>query len=370
MIARAMTVCLILAGSALSQPATPPQPVPPTAPTEAHFTLARGPFKSATADVTLHDAARDKDLELRLRVPLASPEHPMPAEGWPLVVFSHGAGGSRDAFPDLLDFWASHGYASVAPTHSDSIQARKKKGEVNPSELFTPAGRQKLVRDVSLTDRVADCVFILDHLAELSTASERTKGPALKADPTRFAVAGHSAGAFTAQLCAGVKGRAAGLGKTGLGFTSIADDRFKAAIIISGQGTKSLLLGEDSWSAVKVPLFVITGSLDTSPPQMGKETPESRQEPFLKSRGQAKGGPPAYLLFIDGATHGSYQGKATASLLAEKPTTEPAQIQSAVAAGTTLFLDAHLRASDAAKTTLNSGQLTRSIPGKVRFEHK
>lgn len=333
--------------------------------------MPKGEFGVKQTDVTIRDGVREKDMELRVRVPIPAAGEKAPPEGWPLVVFSHGAGGSRDAFPALLDFWASHGFASIAITHEDSIQLKRREGDAPPlRELMTDKGRRELRNSVDLGDRVADCSLVLDRLDDISAATEKAGGRAFKVDRAKMAIAGHSAGAFTAQLCAGVKVRAAGVGQRGLAFTSVADDRFKAAIIISGQGTTSRILGDKAWGEVKVPLFVIGGSQDSSPPGMGPETPESRRHPYEYSRGVAKGGPPAYLMFIEGATHASYSGKAASGLLREKPSTDPALIGDAVATGTTLFLDAKLRASGAAERTLAGTRLGDTIPGKVTYEHK
>ena len=358
--------CLVAAPSSSAPAAT----TAPATSAAAPFAMPRGPFRVETTDVLIHDAAQNKDLELRVRIPVPASGTVAPTDGWPLVIFSHGAGGSRAAFADLLDFWASHGYASIAPTHADSIELRKRRGGADARELLTPEGRTKLLSEVRLGDRVADCTSILDRLGDVSAAVAQAGGAEFTINARQLAIAGHSAGAYTAQLAAGVKARAAGVGRRGLGFTSIGDARFKAAIIISGQGTASRLLGEDSWSDVKIPLFVITGSLDDSPPNMGHETPESRQHPFAKSRGTANGGPPAYLLFIEGATHSSYQGKATSTLLGEQPTTDVCQIQDSVATGTLVFLNAHLRAEAEALALLNGPRLQDTIPGKVRYAHK
>lgn len=335
------------------------------------FVLSKGDFTCVRTDVTIHDGPRDKDIELRVRIPRPSAGASAPAEGWPLVVFSHGAGGSRDAFPDLLEFWGSHGYATIAITHEDSLLLKRRKGEGQSlRELASEKGRRELRNSVDLGNRVADCSFVLDHLDEISAAVAKAGGSELAIDRSRLAIAGHSAGAFTTQLCAGVKVRAAGVGKRGLAFTSVADDRFKAAIVISGQGTTSKILGDEAWSEVKVPMFVIGGSLDSSPSGMGPETPESRRHPFEYSRGVAKGGPAAYLLYIDGATHSSYSGKSVSVLRGDGATTNVAQIGEAVRSGTTLFLETHLRHDDHARQLLESGKLKDSIPGKVTFERK
>lgn len=335
------------------------------------FVLSKGECSVVRRDVTIRDEVRGKDIELRVRVPRPAAGKAAPAEVWPLVVFSHGAGGSRDAFPDLLEFWGSHGYATIAITHEDSLLLKRRKGQGQSlRELASAKGRRELRNSVDLGGRVADCSFVLDHLEEISAAVVKGGGEAFTIDRSKLAIAGHSAGAFTTQLVAGVKVRAAGVGKRGLGFTSVADDRFKAAIVISGQGTTSKILGEEAWNEVKVPMFVIGGSQDESPAGMGPETPESRKHPFEYSRGVAKGGPAAYLLYIEGATHSSYSGKSVSALRRDEASTDVSQIGAAVRSGTTLFLDTHLKHDDEAKKTLESGKLKQSIPGKVTFERK
>lgn len=117
-------------------------------------------------------------------------------------------------------------------------------------------------------------------------------------------------------------------------------------------------------------MFVIGGSKDDSPPGMGPETPESRKHPFEYSRGVAKGGPAAYLLYIEGATHSSYSGKSVSVLRRDEASTDVSQIGEAVRSGTTLFLETHLRHDNEAKKLLESDKLKQSIPGKVMFERK
>ena len=43
----------------------------------------------------------------------------------PLIVFSHGFGGSSRGYVGLSSYWASHGYVVIAPSHADSVQLRK-----------------------------------------------------------------------------------------------------------------------------------------------------------------------------------------------------------------------------------------------------
>ncbi|HYE63076.1 MAG TPA: hypothetical protein VD997_13855 [Phycisphaerales bacterium] len=345
-------------------------------PQQERFAVSRGAFKVTTTDVTLRVEARAKDLQLRVRTPKLNEGEKPPQSGWPLLVFSHGAGGSRDAFGDLQDLLTSHGYICISPTHSDSLAlARQKRAADGPTarELATTEGRRKLRNSVKLSERVADCTLILDKAADISALVEKAGGTPFTVDMQKVAVAGHSAGAFTAQLCAGVKVRGVSVGKTGQGLISIGDDRFKAAVIISGQGTASLALAESSWDAVKVPLLVFSGSLDGSPEGMGNETPATRRHPFEKSRGTTNGGPPAYLLYIEGATHGAYQGKPGAGDRLNKADDKPtpaSDVGAATNAAVLTFLNAHLRDDAESLKTLNNDTLARTIPGKVEYQRK
>lgn len=380
-------VVTFLAGGVLAQNQRPTREAQPDNTGRAvtdRFVIAAGKHECVTTNIEIEDADRGKSIKMRVRVPRA-PDGEAPAEGWPMLVFSHGAGGSRNAFPGLLDFLASHGFASVAITHDDSIALKREREGARPGdarELKTPDGRRELLRSVKLGERVKDCSFVLDHTGEISQACTKAGGPAFNIDPSRVAIAGHSAGAFTTQLLAGAKVRAATVGAGGLRFTSVADERFKAAVIISGQGTTSRALGEDSWDEIEVPIMVFSGSLDGSPPNMGNETPRSRTEPYTRSRGVEAGGPPAYLLYIEGATHGSYQGTQGASELIDEllgdgereqsvgPATDLSQVGDATNTSVLIFLRAFLNKEQEARETLDSSRIADTIPGKVEYKHK
>ena len=341
-------------------------------------------FEFLTLDTTLHDDARNKDLELRIRAPkltAATPHAPLP-----LIIFSHGAGGAKDAFPELSAHWASRGYVVVHPTHSDSIALRRRSGEDLSRLRENP---RSLVMDVDGPDRLADCSFIIDSIPaiadalnkEISQAPGKEEAP-LTIDADRIGMAGHSAGAYTTQIAFGAKVR--GLRWGSMRPASHADPRITAAILISGQGTANRSFTKDSWSDITGPMMVIAGSLDTSP--ISDETPESRREPYDYATPGDK-----YLIYIEGATHGSYQGKGLATLLRESPTTDIAVITAAVSSATTAFFDCYLKAansdmarnaadpashaaanttSDAARSYLESDALVKLTSGAAEYKRK
>src|SRR5262245_53216482 len=85
---------------------------------QAAYKLADGPYAVETIDQTLHDAKRNKDLRVRLLIPKT-------AGPFPVIVFSHGAGGSGQNYFPLTGFWATHGYVVIQPTHNDSLALRR-----------------------------------------------------------------------------------------------------------------------------------------------------------------------------------------------------------------------------------------------------
>ena len=146
---------------------------------------------------------------------------------------------------------------------------------------------------------------------------------------------------------------------------SYGDARIKAAILISGQGTTNRLFTADSWNDLSKPMMVITGSKDVAP--IGRETPSSRREPFERAKPGNK-----YLLFIEGATHSSYQGKGRALQLDRDAPGDEAltMITSVTASAMLAFLDAYLKDEGSAKAYLASDALTVFSRKQATLERK
>ena len=193
------------------------------------------------------DAKRNRAVPVRLYMPLALPG---PAGGGtaggtahPLVVFSHGIGGSRRGYSYLGRHWASQGYASL---HLQHVGSDRNLWVGNPLAL---AGRlQAAAQDGEATDRVRDLSFALDQLLA---------GPlAAQIDASRIVAAGHSYGANTTLLAAGAQVQRGGQA------LALRDARIKAAIVISappfyGEGSPERVLG-----SISVPSLHITATED------------------------------------------------------------------------------------------------------------
>src|SRR5687767_14481175 len=103
-----------------------------TAPATEPATQSLG--SKRTQSITLHDAKRNKELPLTLFIPDAPGPHP-------LIVFSHGAGGSGEYYRPLVAAWVRKGYVVICPTHADSIAlmtSQKRKG-LRPRDVVLDA---------------------------------------------------------------------------------------------------------------------------------------------------------------------------------------------------------------------------------------
>jgi predicted dienelactone hydrolase len=354
---------------------TPP-PASPTA-TASRWQAPKGPFQVATIDRhVFRDEARKKDLESTIRFPIRNPvNQAQPADSaFPLIIFSHGMGGSRTAFADLSEFWASHGYIVVHPTHSDSVELQKRANPDSPRSFL--ANPRDYTKKVEPADRLADIKFLLDNIDAIEAVDPRLRdGDRGLINRGKIAMAGHSAGAMTTQLAIGVQVRGArGLaeGETLRQRTqvrSVGDDRIDLGLIISGQGTTSRMFTDESWLKVPVPTLTITGSEDTS--RASDETPQSRRHPFEKSPGQAKGGQPAYLLWLEGATHGSYQGKSLTRMLGEGDVPNLDAIVRATKVTTLAMLDAYLKEDKQASLLLEDAAAAKKATQNIAtLSHK
>lgn len=332
------------------------------------YKLAAGPLDVETAYFDLHHSARGKDLPLKAYAP---------ANGgpYPLIIFSHGAGGSRDVAPSLCEYWSSYGYVVLAPSHADSVQLRAEgRAGKQMDNVLRSFGTDPQVR----IGRVDDIKLILDNLDDLPALAPSLAG---KLDTSRIGLGGHSAGAMTASLIGGATVDMAWNGAGGPEAADFSDKRIDALLLLSGQGTTGPGGGfhKDSWQDMNLPTMVQTGSFDNSP--RTRQTSASRRHPYEYA-------PPGdkYLVFIEGALHMSFTGRASgdepglAARWLEQylgtPNLDTAleydqrAIFDYVKMSTLAFWDAYLRNNAQAKAWLASDKLATLSQGQVEYQRK
>ena len=141
---------------------------------------------SSSADETWQDTRRQRAVPVRIRWPSAA----APAGGWPVVVYSHGLGGSRHGGEVWGQAWADAGFVVLHLQHAGSdlgavMQALAK----NRSR----AGLQEVANAQQLLARIDDVVFAIDEVARRKSFDKAWRF--VRADGV--GVAGHSFGAHT-----------------------------------------------------------------------------------------------------------------------------------------------------------------------------
>ena len=177
--------CLVLALGlfALAAPVRSAEPpdggTPPDLPKD--YKKETGPYEVTATKLDWKDDRRDREVPVKVYAP-KSDQGP-----FPVIVFSHGLGGTRDGYEYLGRHWASHGYVCVHLQHLGSDDAVWK-GSKQPL-----ADMRKAVREpANILNRPLDVRFALDQLAKLNHDDPAFKG---RLDLEQVGMAGHSFGA-------------------------------------------------------------------------------------------------------------------------------------------------------------------------------
>ena len=279
------------------------------------------------------DSKRNRTLPVKIYYP-ANKTGPSP-----VIIFSHGLGGSRDAASYLGRAWAEHGYVGIFLQHPGSDRSLWQ-GAGSRDEIY--GCLKKGANGKESLNRVQDVSFAIDHLATWSSPCP--------VDTNAIGMAGHSFGAVTSLKMAGVQ---AGNGKT------YTDPRIKAAVYLSPGRYLGLVPAREAYSGVKIPGMIFTGSLDSD--QIINSTPEDRAANF-----DFISAPEQYLIFYEGAAHQTFGGRRRFGA-AEA---DDARIEKSVADATCHFFDAYLQNDKQSLSWLKGDGLPTYLGDAATFKRK
>ncbi len=273
-------------------------------------------------DITVDDRARD-NRAIPLRIYLPATKAPAP-----VVIFSHGLGGSNRGSAFLGKHWAARGYVAVFVQHpgSDDGVWRGK-----PFAERLPAMRKAAGIDNFML-RVRDIPVVLDQLDRWNQNPNHALAGRL--DMKKVGMSGHSFGAVTTQA---VSGQAFPLNGS-----SLTDKRIKAAIAFSPNSPKKGIEPKQAFGAVKIPWMLMTGTKDVAP--IGDQDAKSRLAVFTALPPDGK-----YELVLDNAEHSVFTER---PLPGDKEKRSPNHHR-VILALSTAFWDTYLRDDPAAKAWLD-----------------
>jgi predicted dienelactone hydrolase len=287
--------------------------------------------------LTVKDDARQRAIPLKVYLPPAR-------SATPVVLFSHGLGGSREGSAFLGRHWAGRGYVAVFLQHPGSDDSVWK----DVPRLQRLAAIRKAASLNNFMLRVRDVPAVLDQLDKWNGEPGHPLARRLKLQ--RVGMSGHSFGAQTTQA---VSGQAAPL----IG-QRWSDPRIKAAVIMSPSSPKRGG-AEKAFGGVQLPWLLMTGTQDTAP--IGNQTVESRLAVYPALPTGDK-----YEMVLHNAEHSAFTERA---LPGDSQPRNPNHHR-AILALSTAFWDAYLREDPKAKSWLQGAEPRKILQQQDRWQRK
>jgi predicted dienelactone hydrolase len=293
--------------------------------------------KIAIMDSSIRDQERNRDIPVRIFLP--PDEKPAP-----IVLFSHGLGGSCKMNTFMGEHWAARGFFTVFVQHpgSDVSVWQSLPGEERMKALAKAANLK------TFQDRVEDVCSVLDALEKLNLNAYHSFYKRM--DPDHVGMSGHSYGAVTTQAVSGQR--------TLLGRAPFTDKRIKAALMFSPSRPKRGK-PEKAFGKIHIPWMLMTGTKDVS--AIGEGELESRLAVFPALPPGSK-----YELVLDGAEHSAFTDRA---LPYDTEQRNPNHHKSIIALSTA-FWDAYLMEDDAARHWLDGNGPQTLLEKKDRWQRK
>ncbi len=294
-------------------------------------------YQPAQQDLTVKDGRRSREIPIRVYLP----KQKTPA---PVVLFSHGLGGSREGSAYLGNHWAARGYVAVFLQHPGSDDSVWK--DKPPAQRL--AAMQAAADLENFVLRVDDVRTVLDQLDQWNKSSPNPLSGRL--DMKRIGMSGHSFGAVTTQALSGqrfVRG------------AEVTDSRIKAAVIMSPSGPRRGGNATLAFGSVKIPWMLLTGTKDTAP--IGDADVASRLSVFPALPAGGK-----YELVLYNAEHSAFTERA---LPGDSQPRNPNHHRSILAL-TTAFWDAYLRDDPNARKWLDGDGPRKILDKEDRWQRK
>ncbi len=295
------------------------------------------PESVKTLDTQFTYGNQDREIPVLVYLPVAD-------EKAPVVIFSHGLGGSRKGSAFLGKHWAARGYVAVFIQHPGSDESVME--GLRPLQRY--AALKKAASLKSTLDRVKDVPALIDQLGIWNEESGHSLDGRI--DLKQIGMSGHSFGALTTQYVSGQS-----IGRASQRFT---DERIRAGLPMSPSGPRRGA-AEKAFAEVKIPWLLMTGTEDDSP--IGDFEPEDRLEVFPALPPEGK-----YELVLWKAEHSAFTER---RLPGDRDRRNPNH-HKAILALSTAFWDAYLLNDKEARKWLDGEGPKSVLESKDRWQRK
>lgn len=236
-------------------------PLIPLAQTLGRWANAQTPGERTVQDQTWRDDSRQRDIPVRIRWPaLAAPNGS--GSDVPVVMFSHGLGGTRDGGSVWGEAWVQAGFVVVHLQHPGSdFEAIHS----SASSFTDPAALRRLGGAAQLALRLKDVGFVLDEMVRRKSAHQ-DHWAAVRTE--QVGLSGHSFGAHTTLGMAGQRYP---------GFEGVSESRLAAFIAFSP--SLPATGAARAFERITRPMLCVTGTRDGDVAGTGA-TPQQRMGVF------------------------------------------------------------------------------------------
>lgn len=268
-------------------------------------------------------------------------------EKLPVILWSHGLGGTRDGAGFIARFLASHKYIVLNIQHHGTDSSL---WEGKPGHPWENIRKAHISRRTTL-NRFKDVPFVLDQLP--NWVSQNPDIGALL-DLETLGMSGHSFGAITTQVMAGQM-----LGK-GVRRYSLKQPEFKAGIAYSMSPTYNHNDDHESiYGPISIPMFYMTGTDDSSP--VSGEDYRFRLPIFENAKGRDQ-----HLMVLRDGDHMVYNG--SRGLLAENPKLD--LHKEIIKISALAFWDAYLKDDETARQWLTSHHYETYLSDEAEYDNR
>lgn len=308
--------------------------------TDYRTLITQNPHKVLLKKGEFTDSGRDRTVPYKLYYP----DHV--AARVPLVVWSHGFGGNRDGAAFLSRYLASHGYGILHLTHYGTDSSL---WEGQPGHPWDILRKTKVSRETTI-HRFRDVPFVLDSLPAFLDDHPDLRDVL---DIENLGMSGHSFGAMTTQVMAGMK-----FPNDEGALVQMKEPRFKAGILYSPVPIKHLSDRDPAelYGSIDLPLMFQTGTDDDSPIEGFDYNHRLVVHEYAAS-------PEKHLLVKDDGDHMVYNG--TRGKLQANPKRD--KHEEIISLAALAFWDMYLKDDEAARAWLTGQGMQDYIRGEGRY---
>jgi len=292
---------------------------------------------------TFYDESRKRDVPYKVY-------YPDELNGtYPVIIFSHGLGGSVETADYLGEHLSRNGYICFHIQHKGSDDSIWK-GAKTIKEFYEKL-KESLKDYNNAVNRFKDIPFVVDEIFKLNYNSNVLKG---HLDTVNVGIIGHSYGSRSVMIAAGEK--------VGKGLYSFKEPRIKVGIPLSPSlpenPPKDL---SKSYEDIDIPLFHITGTEDGDPLKRRKDfSPSDRTLPYKNIKTSQQ-----YLLVLYKAVHMTFSARR--KLSNDDPYYD--EHLESVKKGVTAFLNLYLKKNESEGKWLKN-DFRKTLNSKDTFEWK